>query len=750
MIRLPANAAAVTAPFAAAVDAFPGIRIGKSLLDGRAFDLSPVLVDQRDLPSTIGITLGGLGSGKSTTDKIRAFRENRRHQDQFVVVDSFGERKGGEWTPVTEALGGLVVRAGEFTLNPCSPVLPHGVPEELIRALILAVEPQAMNPQCAHALQHAVANPKAVDLRGVRDALVHPEAGTWPAAKLRRWGEGAAIALDRYISGSLAGLFDGDHASLPPVDSPMTTFDFSGLDRNSPAIPALMSVVAVWIEHVWLPQAPASHRHLVLEEAWEILRNPATTGLIQRIAKNSRKASLSIQAIMHTLSDLGEGQAQDLAKLCEIAHVGRLTPPEAALVGELLGLPQWAVEQIPRLEQGEAVWKVGPHYVDIIKTVLETEEEVRLTDTSSRRRQAQKAAADQAEHDQDPDGAFEEDDQEDEQHHEEEEHQEHADAGELPEELPRCEDSDYVLAPPAAQHAGRDTGGAWDFDMPPTVIDSRHHDVVQAAREGRHAEASDLAVLGESQDIRAHGINSDQALSWLSTRAKLAELNGRPETATLLRANVTRMGRDVEWWEQQPANTGTPMPVPAPAQPLYGTPPPAPSQDTTGEKAPSAPRRRTWPYIAVIAVLALTAGGIWQKAETDRATEARQQTAAAYKGQSGASLLMDDVDADVVAQWTRDRDRVIIELRSFFETNAQYLRIEADGQSAVSTRGPDRYIKDPQLEVPVSDPLADVTVRIVIGGKIWKEGAKGTERKIRLSPSGAAFDADTGERLPGA
>jgi DNA helicase HerA-like ATPase len=107
-----------------------------------------------------------------------------------------------------------------------------------------------------------------------------------------------------------------------------------------------MAAVSCWAEHVWLPQSTAAHRHLVLEEAWQILLSPATASLIQRQLKNSRKAALSLDVVMHTLSDLGDGKAQDLARLCEVAHVGRLGPEEAAAVGALLGLPQWAIDSV--------------------------------------------------------------------------------------------------------------------------------------------------------------------------------------------------------------------------------------------------------------------------------------------------------------------------------------------------------------------------------------------------------------------
>ncbi|WP_371666436.1 hypothetical protein OG985_47960 [Streptomyces sp. NBC_00289] len=55
-------------------------------------------------------------------------------------------------------------------------------------------------------------------------------------------------------------------------------------------------------------------------------------------------------------------------------------------------LERQPVEKIPALDPGQAVWKVGPDYVDIIQTVL-SEEEATLTDTSSRRRKAQQALA---------------------------------------------------------------------------------------------------------------------------------------------------------------------------------------------------------------------------------------------------------------------------------------------------------------------------------------------------------------------
>lgn len=725
MIRLPSTHAAITAPLVASRTSFPGIPIGRSLLDGRPFHLSPVLAPASVLPSTNSLGLGGLGSGKSTTAKVRIRREILENAHQAVVIDSFGEDSaGGEWAPLVRELGGRVIEAGAFTLNPCSDMFPPEVREELVRSLIAAVEPDALSHQANHALQHALNHPKATSLNGLVDALISPEDGRWPAERLTEWGEGAAIALSRYTEGSLRGLFDGQDATLPEADLPILSFDFSALDRNSPAIPSLMAAVSCWAEHVWLRQSTAVHRHLVLEEAWQILLSPATAELIQRLLKNSRKAALSLDVVMHTLSDLGDGKAQDLARLCEIAHVGRLGPEEAATVGVLLGLPDWAITMIPTLNPGQAVWKVGPDHVDVIQTVI-SEEEARLTDTSSRRRKAQHAVAPvELEKKFDPD-------------HGDGEHGESGGA--------RAD-----LGMPTEQDPAEDAGD-WDWEMPPNVIDTRHHDVLQAAREGRCSEAAQLAALGEREDINAHGINSDQAASWLATRAKVAELCGNPHQAAQLRATVARMGKDVEWWQRQPATGDTAEPVwhsgPQPATPIPAPDPPPAGSEPGSE--PARARRRTWPYIAAIAALGIAGACVWQNAQDEQQTQQRQAKASAYKGRSGANVHIDGVDADVVAHWSTDKERVIVELRSYFDRNAKFLRIDStSGETAQSSRGNGNFPKSPEIAVPVEDPLADVTVRIAVGGKSWKEGTKPFSRMVRLSPTGVAYDAETGEKLP--
>uniref|UniRef100_UPI003C7D4E04 hypothetical protein n=1 Tax=unclassified Streptomyces TaxID=2593676 RepID=UPI003C7D4E04 len=715
MIRLPSTHVAITAPLVASSTRYPGIPIGQSLLDGRAFNLSPVLVDDAELPSTNSLGLGGLGSGKSTTGKARARREIMHHGHQYVVIDSFGENSSGEWAALTRSLDGLVVDAATFTLNPCSELLPPQVREQLVRSLILAVEPAALTPQATHALQHALTSPKATALGGLVNALTDPQDGRWPAARLAEWGEGAAIALSRYTDGSLQGLFDSEDAGLPPADAPIISFDFSRLDRNSPAIPSLMAAVTCWVEHVWLPQSTAVHRHLVLEEAWQILLSPATSLLIQRLLKNSRKAALSMDVLMHTLSDLGEGAAQDLARLCEVVHVGRLGPEEAAVVGSLLGLPAWAIARIPRLGPGEAIWKIGPDYVDVVRTIL-TEEEARLTDTSSRRRQAQEVYA----------------------------------AAQMQLFAPAPEDADAVEPAVEQRHDLLDdieektslddlldTAEDWAWNMPPNVIDVRHETALRAAQEGRCSEAADIAALGEREDIAAHGINSPQAVAWLSTRALVADLCGTPSQAAQLRATVARMAHTATSTEQ--------------TTPHHVAVSPRSEEHTSPDDADDGhfQRRRRVMAAGAVAAFGLTAGLVWMNSGEATSAQTADTKAAVtqFKGKAGAPVTIDGVTAHVQATWTGSGS-VIIALTTDTDSPegeaAQLLRIDVGDETASTLVSDTELARPPEVSLPVSDPSTPVTVRVAIGGKSWTDGARASARQIRLDPAtGSATDVTT-------
>lgn len=183
------------------------------------------------------------------------------------------------------------------------------------------------------------------------------------------------------------------------------------------------------------------------------------------------------------------------------------------------------------------------------------------------------------------------------------------------------------------------------------------------------------------------------------TRAQVADLCGSPAQAAHLRATVARMGKDPEWYDTTTASSTS--------LEWYQGLPPEPPAPPVEDDAPARKRRRAWPYVAVVAALSVTADGVWQATSAEEARQERSDKGAAYKGRSGAELHIDGVSTDLVAHWNSDRDKVVIELRSYFDKNAQHLRLDADGESASSKRQDGWHPKAPEIALPVSDPLAD-------------------------------------------
>ncbi|MFM9369043.1 hypothetical protein [Streptomyces sp. Da 82-17] len=456
-----------------------GALIGASLLDGSPFRFTAVDCDQEILPSTGVALLGVLGNGKSTNTKIMALRDLARQGRRYAVLDAKGENGVGEWDSIATALDVTPVRFGDgVCMNPLDERIPPLHRVQLVAALAELGGQQPLSSGARMALDAAIDTPEAVTLSGLMNAvtsLPHDAIpGRFTAEQLLAFGQEVVQALSPFVRSATRGMLDGP--TTVSLDERLTVFDFSRIDRTSVALPALMSVVGVFLESVWLAQGGAAHglhSTLIVEEAWQILKHPATAALLQRMMKYSRREGLSVISVAHSPKDAKSEEAKDLLRLASTRVFHQMDAEDAALCGSMFSLPAWAVEQIPLLGRGQAIWQTGRH-VHLVQTLV-TDFEKKHCFTSQRRDAAQ---------------------------------------GHTPE--PESVD---------------EPTGEWSWAMPPNVIDTRHDEALQAAREGRLSEAADLAALGERQDINAYGINSQQVARWRQTRAELVHLSKRPATA---------------------------------------------------------------------------------------------------------------------------------------------------------------------------------------------------------------------------
>jgi len=175
-----------------------------------------------------------------------------------------------------------------------------------------------------------------------------------------------AYALDKLLSRSLRGMFDGRSTVPLRWDGPGVVMDLSAVPTDSDALPLVMVAAAGWFQQ--LMACPGPQRVQVLDEAWALLANRHTAAYLQSCFKLGRTYGVANLCITHRASDLvaqaddGTATSKIAAGLladsatkiilrqapdqldAAVAHFG-LTGPEASIVGQLT--------------RGRALWKLG-------------------------------------------------------------------------------------------------------------------------------------------------------------------------------------------------------------------------------------------------------------------------------------------------------------------------------------------------------------------------------------------------------
>jgi hypothetical protein len=198
-----------------------------------------------------------------------------------------------------------------------------------------------------------------------------------------------AYALDKLLSRSLRGMFDGRSTVPLRWDGPGVVLDLSAVPLDSDALPLVMVAAAGWFQQ--LMACPGPQRVQILDEAWALLGNRHTAGYLQTSFKLGRTYGVANLCITHRASDLvaqaddGTATSKIAAGLladsatkiilrqapdqldAAVAHFG-LTAPEASIVGQLT--------------RGRALWKLGGRTA-VVQHVLGPGE-VEITDTDAR------------------------------------------------------------------------------------------------------------------------------------------------------------------------------------------------------------------------------------------------------------------------------------------------------------------------------------------------------------------------------
>ena len=397
-----AQAQAIYLPTAAPGLGDSGVIIGREVYSGKGYIYDPFQLYGQQLPAPHWLVLGESGNGKSALEKTYVLRQLRFRDRQVVVLDAQGEDGVGEWNLIAQQLGITPVRLDPLAtlgddnirLNPLDPAITTTGQLALLRTIIEVAMGHSLDERAGFALKvaHSHVNATVCDrqpvLADIVDQLRHPEPESARAMNVdvddvRAWGLDVALVLDRLVDGDLRGMFDGPTTVGIDLDAPLIIFDLSHIDRNSIAMPILMAIVGVWLEHTWL-RPDRKKRIFLVEEAWHIINSPFVAQLFQRLLKFGRRLGLSFVAVVHHLSDVVDGaaakEAAAILKMASTRTIYAQKADEARATGRVLGLPRWAVEIIPTLTPGIAVWDVNGNVQVVKHLVTEAERPLVFTD----------------------------------------------------------------------------------------------------------------------------------------------------------------------------------------------------------------------------------------------------------------------------------------------------------------------------------------------------------------------------------
>lgn len=318
----------------------------------------------------------------------------------------------GEYVPLAEHLGLTVLRlspGGATRLNPLAPgpAAAHEPAEkqvlrraEMVTTLVATVlerplsqlEDAAVFAAIEHLTgSHRVTEPTLADVTAL---LVDPSDEM--LTRLRRPPDQVqadlapiAYALDKLLTRSLRGMFDGPSTISPRWQGAGLLLDLSAVPLTSDALPLVMVATAGWLQQ--LMACPGPQRVQVLDEAWALLANRHTASYLQSSFKLGRAYGVANIAITHRASDLG-AQADDGTATAKIATglladsatriILRQASDQIPRAVDNFGLTAPEADVIGQLARGRALWKIARHSALVQHHIAS--HEAALTDTDAR------------------------------------------------------------------------------------------------------------------------------------------------------------------------------------------------------------------------------------------------------------------------------------------------------------------------------------------------------------------------------
>ncbi|MBI3335986.1 DUF87 domain-containing protein [Candidatus Peregrinibacteria bacterium] len=273
-----------------------------------------VIFDRFDLPNANTNIFATSGAGKSFTAKLELLRYLMLGTDILIIDPE------NEYTDLCKAVDGSFIPLSiqsAFRINPFD--LPKAIrgedaaPGEVLRSAIIAVQGLLtlmignLTPSEEGILDKAIIDTYA--LKGI--TLQSPDPGAIEPPTLgnlvdvlltTEGGENMAKTLQKYTTGSFAGLFD--QPTNVKLDNRMIVFQIRDLEEQLRPIAIYIALNFIWNR----VRTDMRKRILVIDEAWNLMQHEDSARFLFGIVKRARKYYLGITTITQDVDDFVESR----------------------------------------------------------------------------------------------------------------------------------------------------------------------------------------------------------------------------------------------------------------------------------------------------------------------------------------------------------------------------------------------------------------------------------------------------------
>ncbi len=371
-----------------------------------------ILYEQGRITSPNVVVLGDVGTAKSSFAKT-CYVIRQIAQGKYVAVFDRKDQQGqGEYEGAGRLCGAETIRFarnGGTSINLLDPMIATSasgddsvktVGQDTLLEMVAgfahgnlsAEEHYALRAAHRAALKTAQAGERVATIKDVIEHLYTPDASAIPHAilaerglvdvkELSRWGMYLAMDLERFVTGDLSGLIDGETSEHVKWDSPMLIFDTSELAEGSAALALVMALVATFLTSVW--SSMPGQKVLVLEEGYHTTNlthggTVSVPSILRSLLKRGRGIGLAFVTILHHISDIPkDSDSMSLIREAQIVHIYRQSrADDRQMCFEVFGIPEWSDKLLASLSQGVQIIKIGtedPRIMRHIRSAIEVE-----------------------------------------------------------------------------------------------------------------------------------------------------------------------------------------------------------------------------------------------------------------------------------------------------------------------------------------------------------------------------------------